>query len=285
MRNSTLRILHVFPLLFSLITKIALISLFVFGVLGQSAFGFFHSFQPSKLPDEYTFTETRGTVIDAETKKPIEGLIVVGMWELEWTGGPTYITEAIVSKLIHVEETVTDEKGQFTLPAPPSIKRPKYWAFHGDDPQVLFFKAGYEIKFLSNCPWILQVSRELHEEYTYSKSRKSYWTEKVIDLEPFRIGRKMPIRDCEGEFWRYDTATQRMWERGLGYIQGIFEKIEEADKKERRGIPIELAPHIEINKVKNLLKVFAEERKKTSDPNDLKLPQRFEDYLKKGDKP
>ncbi len=264
-----------------MIRRSVFISLFVLVIWVGSALGFFRGFLPSKLPDGYTFTETRGTVIDAETKKPIEGLIVVGTWELEWTGGPTYITEAIVSKLIYVEETVTNEKGQFILSAPPPIKRPKYWAFHGDDPRILFFKPGYKIKFLSNCPWILQVSRELHEEYTYSKNRKSYWTDKVIDLEPFRIGRKIPIRDCEGEFWRFDTATQKMWEDDLGSIKVIFENIEGSVQKKVNGVPIELAPYIETQKVQNLLRVFAEERKKASKPYYLDLPQRFEDYLKK----
>lgn len=256
--------------------KIALISFFALTVFGQSAFGFFIGFKPWKLPREYTFTETHGTVIDAETKKPIEGLIVVGIWELEWTRGPTYISEAIVKKLIHVEETVTDEKGQYTLPAPPSMKRPAFWGFNGEDPRMLFFKPGYKIEFLTNSPWISQVSRELHEEYTYSKGRKSYWDGKIIDLEPFRIGRKIPIKDRDdqkGGVWRYDTATEEMWEWDLGFIKSIFEKIEEDDKKRR----------IETHKLKNLLQVFAEERKKVSKPYYLDLPQRFEDYLKEMD--
>jgi hypothetical protein len=266
------------------VIKITLISFFVLTVLGHSAFGFFIGFKPWKLPREYTFTETNGTVIDAETKKPIEGLVVVGMWELEWTRGPTYISEAIVTKLIHVEETVTDEKGQFTLPAPPSIKRPSFWGFNGEDPTILFFKPGYKIEFLSNYFWISSwVTREGIENYVYSKIRQSYWNGKVIDLEPFRIGRKIPIKDryyTKERIMRYDTATQEMWEWDLGFIQGIFEKIEDADKKKIRGIPIKLAPYIEAQKVKNLLKVFAEERKKAAKPYYLDLPQRFEDYLK-----
>ena len=262
--------------------RIALLSLFVLIVWVGSTFGFFYGFLPAKLPAEYTFTEARGAVIDAETKKPIEGLIVVGMWELEWTGGPTYITEAIVSKLIHVEEAITDAKGQFILPVPPLIKRPKYWAFHGDDPKILFFKPGYKIEFLSNYFWLSSWSGD-RGGYTYSKVRKSYWDGKVIDLEPFIIGRKIPIKDryyTKERIIRYDTVTQKMWEDDLGSIKTIFENIEESVQKKVNGIPIELTPYIETQKVKNLLKVFAEERKKTLKPYYLDLPQRFEDYLK-----
>jgi hypothetical protein len=267
-----------------MIRRIAFISLFVLLVWISSAFGFFPGFLPSKLPDGYTFTETRCTVIDAETKKPIEGFIVVGMWELEWTGGPIYISDAIVTKLIHVEESVTDKKGQFILPAPPPIKRPKYWAFHGYDPRILFFKPGYKIEFLSNYFLISSwVTREGIENYTYSKIRQSYWNGKMIDLEPFRVGRKIPIKDrdyTKESIMRYDTATQKMWEDDLGSIKVIFENIEESVQKRVNGIPIELAPYIETQKVKNLLKVFAEERKKALKPYYLDLPQRFEDYLK-----
>lgn len=265
-----------------MIKKIAFISLFASVVWVGSASGFFYGFRPSKLPDEYTFTETHGTVIDAETKKPIEGLIVVGMWELEWTGGPIYISDAIVTKLIHVEESVTDEQGQFILPAPPPIKRPKYWAFHGGDPRILFFQPGYKIEFLSNYFWISSWSGD-RGGYTYSKVRKSYWNGKVIDLEPFRIGRKIPIKDryyTKERIIRYDIATQKMWDDDLGSIKVIFENIEESVQKKINGISVELAPYIETQKVQNLLKVFAEERKKVSKPYYLDLPRRFEDYLK-----
>lgn len=263
--------------------RITLFSILIVLGLVQSALGFFPGFQPSKLPAEYTFTETRGTVIDAETKKPIEGLIVVGMWELEWTGGPTYATMGTASKLIHVEEAVTDAEGKFILPAPPLIKRPKYWAFHGNDPEILFFKPGYKIEFLSNYFWLSSWSGD-RGGYTYSKVRKSYWDGKVIVLEPFRIGRKIPIRDryyTKERIIRYDTATPTMWEDDLGFIRGIFEMIEESVQKKVNGVPIELTPYIETQKVKNLVKVFAEERKKTSKPYYLELPKRFEDYLKK----
>lgn len=116
-----------------------------------------------------------------------------------------------------------------------------------------------------------------------SKVRKSYWYGKVIDLEPFIIGRKIPIKDRDypkERILRYDTATQDMWESDLESIRGIFYQIEDADKKEVNEIPLEFAPYIETRKVKNLLRVFAEERKKTSNPLLYYIPQRFEDYLK-----
>jgi len=248
----------------------------------RNAFGFI--LDSSKLPDEYTFTEIKGTVIDAETKKPIEGVIVMALWEIEWLGRPGIYYEGGTAKVIHAEEAVTDKDGKYTIPAWGAIKRPKEWAFRSFDPSITFFKPGYMLEELNNYFWISSwVSRGIKENYTYSKVRKSYWDGKIIDLEPFIIGRKIPIKDryyTKERIKRYDIATQHMWEFELDSIRGTFYQIDGADKKEVHEIPIELAPYIETSKVKNLLKVFAEERKKTSKPFRYDIPQRFEDYLR-----
>ncbi|KAF0145682.1 MAG: hypothetical protein FD156_657 [Nitrospirae bacterium] len=248
----------------------------------RDAFGFI--LDPSKLPDEYSFTEIKGTVIDAETKKPIEGVVVVALWKINWLGRPGVYYEGGTAKVIHAEEAVTDKNGKYTIPAWGPIKRPKEWAFNGADPSIEFFKPGYSGERLSNYFWLSSwVSRGIKENYTYSKIRKSYWDGKVIDLEPFIIGKKIPIKDryyTKERIKRYVIATQHMWESELDFIRGIFYQIEDADKKEINEIPIELAPYIETRKVKNLLKVFAEEREKTSKPLLYDIPQRFEDYLR-----
>ncbi len=69
----------------------------------------------------YHKPEFRGKVIDAETKEPIEGAVVVAIYNAHPiisgpAGGSAYI--------IKIKETLTDEKGEFYFPAYTTIIQP-----------------------------------------------------------------------------------------------------------------------------------------------------------------
>lgn len=84
----------------------------------------------------YSKPEFRGRVIDAETKQPIEGAVVVVLYyKRPLVGGPggpnAYVFEA--------KETLTDRKGEFYFPAYSSLL-----AFTEDaGVKFIFFKPGY----------------------------------------------------------------------------------------------------------------------------------------------
>ncbi len=76
----------------------------------------------------------RGKVIDAETKEPIEGVVVLGVWYSQlWSPGGG------VSEYYDARETVTDKNGEFTMPGK-GIRILSNLV----PVDLLIFKAGYE---------------------------------------------------------------------------------------------------------------------------------------------
>lgn len=75
----------------------------------------------------------RGKIIDETSKEPIEGVVVLGVWNKEYTGAP-----GTISEFYDAQETLTDKNGEFKIPG------------HGlrimsnlAPMNVLIFKAGY----------------------------------------------------------------------------------------------------------------------------------------------
>jgi hypothetical protein len=93
--------------------------------------------------DSKTF---RGKVIDADTKEPIEGAVVVAEWITERTT-PT----ATHTNLKDVKEILTDKKGEWSISGPKGradelIPGLSLVIPYTKEPQFTIFKPGY-------CPW------------------------------------------------------------------------------------------------------------------------------------
>lgn len=116
----------------------------------------------------YYAEPTEGWVVDAETGRPIEGVVVVGHWQLRggFEGG-TPISE------LEILETVTDQDGRYYLPG----WGPKF-AFQGQlksqSPTLLLFKPDYKYLGLDN-QW-----------YPGRKGSKSDWDKKSVKLMQFK---------------------------------------------------------------------------------------------------
>jgi hypothetical protein len=76
----------------------------------------------------------RGRVIDADTGDPIEGVVVLGVWNLVLTGAA-----GAVHEYYDARETVTDKNGEFSIPGM-GLRILSRLAPMG----VWIFKAGYE---------------------------------------------------------------------------------------------------------------------------------------------
>lgn len=77
----------------------------------------------------------KGKVIDAETKEPIEGVVVVAVYTKTSMG----IAESY-SVTINVREALTDKNGEFYIPSYTTITQPLSWE---DKATLIIFKPGY----------------------------------------------------------------------------------------------------------------------------------------------
>jgi len=123
-------------------------------------------------------------IVDAETKQPLEGVIVTANWQLEegTFGGNVQVGQLVVM------EAVTNKDGKFRFPGwgPKTV-----WKGHlvSDDPQLLLFKSGYEYKRLYN-----HVSMPAYREHVLKPVRRSDWNGKTIALKRFRGTMKEYVR-------------------------------------------------------------------------------------------
>lgn len=112
------------------------------------------------------------TVVDAETQKPLEGVVVVAHWQL-FHGT---LAGRVPADQLMVLEAVTDKDGRFRFPSwGPKLALSGY--LDDRDPALLLFKSDYEYRGLQN-PTLSTPNR--------SPRRRSQWHGKTIELKPFK---------------------------------------------------------------------------------------------------
>ena len=87
-------------------------------------------------------SEIKGSVIDVETQKPIEGVIVVGMWRLS-----QFLSQGFggYAKIILVK---TDSEGKFVIPSWTTLKLGTFdSSMHDLAPEIVIYKPGYKFYF------------------------------------------------------------------------------------------------------------------------------------------
>jgi len=147
----------------------------------------------------YSAEAIEGWVVDAETGKPLEGVIVVAHWRLKggFEGG-TPIRE------LQIFESVTDRDGRYAFPA----WGPRF-ALSGhlthETPEILLFKQGYKFQSLGNN-W-----------YPGVDTTRSEWNGKTVKLERFNgtlVEYAQHLRGLNNDLWTAGFA--------VGYLAGDF---------------------------------------------------------------
>ena len=101
---------------------------------------------PWLTPAEYSAKPIEAWIVDAETKQPIEGVVVVANWQISagegMQAGSKYIQ-------LNILETVTDKTGRFYFPAWGPEPNPTMFGYiEFDDPGLTLFKHGYQFEHL-----------------------------------------------------------------------------------------------------------------------------------------
>lgn len=159
-------------------------------------------FPACAMPLTYTVEPLKARIIDAETRQPLEGVIVVAHWQLErgTMGGN------VEAGQLAIMEVVTDQHGQLSFPGfGPKVVWNRFLV--DKDPELLIFKSGYYYLALSNT-YSSAIELRTHA------IRRSEWDGKTIELKPFkgtleeygRHLRSLPLS------WAY-TGKECEWKR------------------------------------------------------------------------
>jgi hypothetical protein len=118
------------------IIKIALLGLMVLSLAACA----------SPVRDLY-FGEIEGTVVDAETNQPIEGVVVYVNWQaIDRDYG---FLQAVDIGPLYAAETTTDKQGHYVLPKSGPIKVDKIDELTPNAPKIGVIKDGYELDIAS----------------------------------------------------------------------------------------------------------------------------------------
>ncbi len=135
----------------------------------------------------YTAEPMTAIVVDATTRKPIEGANVIALWRLEGRG----MSYSATAGFLKVMETVSGTDGRIAFPGwGPRV------ALQGnirlDAPGLIIFKPGYRLGVFSNSGSVM----------SNAPSRlKSSWNNRELRLEPL-------IRRRQGTFMRTNFLVQ-----------------------------------------------------------------------------
>lgn len=142
-------------------------------------------------PPFYSAPELRGTVVDAATGKPLQGVVVVAQWCLAGPAGR--------EPRLHVADAVTDANGDFVIPGWGPRLRPPLTELREKSPELVLFKHGYVPVELANAPKSQFARLRSLENRTaaqisagagwdgnpHDQLQESLWNGMRLQLEPF----------------------------------------------------------------------------------------------------
>src|SRR5581483_7654118 len=128
-------------------------------------------------PVTYSAESIGGWIVDAETKQPIEGAVVLADWVLEGSTMVDFKFTRVGD--LKILETITDQNGRFRFDAWGPITHWGRGLLTYMDPEIFVFKNGYEYQRLANLPTKAAI------EGKAGPVRRSEWNGKKIELKRF----------------------------------------------------------------------------------------------------
>ncbi|MGH8589117.1 MAG: hypothetical protein ACREXX_07195 [Gammaproteobacteria bacterium] len=156
----------------------------------------------------YSAKPIEAWIIDAETRQPVEGAVVVARWKLVYglEGGGRYDWVVL--------ETVTDKNGRFTFPGwgPRVIPTSLLWQakMEGDDPDIKFYKFGYAGVKQTQSMADKEYHRPHLDDYVWGGSSEREW---------YLNGETLEYKPAKGDL-KLLTEELHDFDFSLNYIRG-----------------------------------------------------------------
>ncbi len=128
-------------------------------------------------PLSYSAEALEARVIDADTKQPVSGAVVVASWIL--VGG----MHANATEILVVSEATTDDAGRFHIAAWGPIARPASGVLDVWDPDIVIVKSGYLLADKNNYEAGSPPDKRLNLSV-----RTSAWNHRDIELKRNELG-------------------------------------------------------------------------------------------------
>lgn len=178
----------------------------------------------------YHKPEFKGKVIDAETKEPIEGAVVV----VVYSKSAFRFDPHTISIIVEVKETLTDKEGNFSIPSYTTIIDPLARESHA---RFIIFKPGYgsfpDGRVLPSKGTDVEFEDFFSKDYSVAKE--------VLWREPWKVG-----------------AESKKIKVTFGIVE--LPKLKTREERLNKGLPSIPGPGIPASKMKNLIKLSNEER-------------------------
>lgn len=161
----------------------------------------------------YRIESIQGRVVDAETEEPLEGVVVVAFYAVEYGG---FAGTNLVGYLDPVE-AVTNSDGKYRMPALGDIDSTDNGGYVAKyAPELYFYKFGYAVEKLEND----------YRKHDWKDDRRySEWDSKRIELKRFEGTEK---QYAENIFWfsrRIDDATPGPTRCGLVLVPNALREL------------------------------------------------------------
>lgn len=144
--------------------------------------------------DVYNMQGMEGTVVDKATGEPLEGVMIVEVWE---AGGGF---EGHTVDYLPLRETETDSNGRYEFPAR-GTRHIEGGFLKASTPRLIYFKPGYT--FISK-------RNRYHPDRRFEFNRRSDWHKKTIELEKF----EGTLLEQGAELNRFDHMLDNFTGRG-----------------------------------------------------------------------
>ncbi len=144
--------------------------------IGYAVFGLFIWFIFYYPPFYYSALPISGKLVDEESGEPLEGAIVIAIWQLEKGFG---LEGTIPSRFMKVSEVLTDQEGNYFIQGWGPLRRPGGTYLGNFSPLLIYFKDGYIGMGRSN------YADRFNYDDRMDRVQNSQWDGETIKLKKF----------------------------------------------------------------------------------------------------